>query len=167
MQRFSFLLMMVLAFSFIDLVSQDNPKSRERIETAKKVKLLEILDLNESESEKFLVKYNSAEKLVKEKNELFHKYTQELMQLLDDKASTKELSDKSAAVINAQKELHSAVENKISSMKSILSEQNFAKFLVFDMQFNQRLRKMLFERGGEEFPPDSKKFKKFRKNNRD
>ena len=37
MQRFSFLLMMVLAFSFIDLVSQDNPKSRERIETAKKM----------------------------------------------------------------------------------------------------------------------------------
>lgn len=95
----------IMMFNFDYSFSQEfPPKGRERMETAKKMKLLEILDLSESESEKFLIKYTASEKLIKEKNEQFQKANTELIEYMDKNPDGKELSDKTNFVLQSQKD---------------------------------------------------------------
>jgi len=158
MYRFNllFVIAICLVFGSLELFSQPNPqRAKERIDVAKKMRLLEILELNEAEADKFLAKYSIIEKNIKEKNDNFQNANEALIEYIEKNPSGKELSDKTNAVITAQEELHRAMESKLSGMKQVLSEQNFSKFVAFEIQFNRKMRKMLMFRGNPDgFPPD-------------
>jgi hypothetical protein len=156
MLKFNFIIAVLIVgiFQFSDTFSQEfAPRGRERMETAKKMKLLEILDLTEAEADKFLIKYTTAEKLIKEKNEQFRKANESLIEYLDDSPNGKELNDKTNAVVQAQKELHSAIENRFSTLKQSLSDQNFAKYLAFEIEFTRRLKKFLTDKDDDRGKP--------------
>ncbi len=61
------LIIFCLCFTYLTAQPFENERPLEKFRTLKKVKLLEELNLNESESEKILIKYNSAEKKKKKK----------------------------------------------------------------------------------------------------
>ncbi len=149
MYKFSFVIIpiMMILLSGQSLLSQGNAvRPKERMEVAKKMRLLEILDLNESEAEKVLIKYTLLEKAIREKNDAFRDANEELIEYVDKTPNGKELSDKTNKVISSQKELHAAVEAKLADMRQVLGEQNFAKFIAFESHFAKRMRKMLMDR---------------------
>lgn len=153
MFRFKILLLMVSILLLNNKIySQDVAlKPAERIEAAKKIRLLEILNLNESDADKMLVRYTALERTIREKKEAFMSINDELIEYIEKYPNGKELSDKTNKVIKAQKELHSAVEDKLSGMKQILNDENFAKFVAFEIKFSKRMRNAIMDR---EFPGD-------------
>lgn len=144
MLRYKFIVIVLLlgAVGFTQTFSQKskNRNGKARMETAKKMKLLEILDLSDKEADDFLVKFTNVEKVIKEKGSALRKANKELIKYLDENPKGKELGEKSNAVVSAQKDLHSAIDNRINVMKQTLSEQNFAKYLAFESVYNKKIR---------------------------
>ena len=135
--------------------SQRGPhRAHERLELIKKMKMLEILDLDEKTGEKFLLKYNTAEDKVK-------KIGDEVRQISDDLADAIEKKDKSKTIsltntlIEKQKQFFDAQIEKLNSLKNVLSEEQFAKYVLFENQFPQMIRKFLMEGKGRGRGPHS------------
>ena len=63
------LIAVFFAFSSTNTFAQRNIKAKERIEQVKKVKLLEVLELDEKAADKFLAKYTAWENKIKDKRE--------------------------------------------------------------------------------------------------
>ncbi len=136
-------------------ISQPAEFARERMETLKLVKILEILDLKEDEADKFIGKYKSLEKAVKDKSDKLEILNDELRLALKKDANDKEIKELTDKFLVVQNEFFMANMEKLKSMQSFLNQQNYAKFLIFEMNFHKKLRNMLMDfnkkKGGPDF----------------
>lgn len=142
-------LTIILTFTFGYVNAQKQPlKSMERIQSLKKIKLLEILELNEAEADKFIVKFNEYEKNVLDKFNKFEDVCEELRIAIynNDYKNIEKLNDN---YIVANKELNKAVQDKFDNIRKILPKEKFAKYLVFERRFQNELRKQVFKRLGD------------------
>lgn len=151
------LIIFYISFSYLIAQPFENERPLEKFRIMKKVKLLEELNLNESESEKFLIKYNSAENLIIEKQENFKKALDDLELAMKNKKSEKEILELTNKVVDAHNELLKARAKKIEEVKKVLNNEQFAKFLVFEKNFMEQIRDLMKE---------GPKFRKFREKNR-
>jgi len=156
-------LIFTLAFGFT--YSQKPPKKAiERIQSLKKIKLLEVLELNEAESDKFLVKYNEYEKNVLDKYKKLEDATEELHKAIIDE-DYKNIDKLSENYIIANKELNQSIQDKYENIKKLLPKEKFAKYLIFERRFQEELRKQIFkrmgEKDGEDTPKQRRKYRDF------
>lgn len=136
-----------LAFGYV--FAQKPPmKALERIQSIKKVKLLEVLELSEAESDKFLVKYNEYEKNVLDKYRKLEESSQELHKAIINE-DYKNIDKLNENYMNANKELNQAIQDKYENVKKLLPKEKFAKYLIFERQFQNELRKQIFKRMGD------------------
>lgn len=143
-------LTMILASFFTMIavypVSSEPPfRAKERIEQLKKIKLLDILQLSEERSTKFLSKYNEMDRQTEEKKlEMEHE-----MKILEVKiksnAPEEEIKAQTEKALKAYKAYHESLKNKMDEMKSMLTDIEFAKFLVFESQFHEEVRKIIMK----------------------
>lgn len=161
------LVLIVFMSGSFNLNAQRNaPKAKERMEIAKKMRLLEVLNLKDEEADKFLVKYTSFEKNIREKNDYFMEANEDLIEYMDNNPNGKELNEKVNTVVNAHRDFNRAVESKFSDMKSVLSEQNYARFVAFELKFMKRIRRIMSEgpqHGRDVDPEDGRGFPKKKK----
>ncbi len=136
----------VLICSAVMLIAQPPFHARERISEFKKIKLLEILDLDEQTSEKFLAKYNSAEKIISEKLEKVQDAMLDLEYALRKKSGKEEIAKNSQKVMDAQRDLLNTMVEQQKEIKGILNEEQFAKYLLFENRFKSELQRLLIER---------------------
>jgi hypothetical protein len=115
------------------------PKAIERINSLKKVKLLEVLELKEDEADKFLVKYNGYEKDIQDKMKALEDKTIDLHQALNSKS--KDLEKITNDYIALKSDLDNAVNKKLSDLKNYLTPEQYAKYLLFERNFQEELRK--------------------------
>jgi len=115
------------------------PKAMERISSLKKVKLLEVLNLSESEADKFLVKYNSYEKDIQNKMKSLEEKSRELHQAINSKS--KDLEKITREYISLKTDLDNTVNQKLMDMKNYLTTEQYAKYLLFERNFQNELRK--------------------------
>lgn len=132
-------LLVILAFGLFPIVMQAQPqRARERVQTLKKVKLVEILNLNESEADKFLAKYSGYENKVMEKHQAIQNAMRELNQSLKgDKSGLRQKSDN---VLKLQEEMQALQLEKERAMRSSLNDEQFAKYLLFERNFARELK---------------------------
>lgn len=144
--KFTFAVSIIALFGIISsqFAFAQPPRGKERIERAKKTFILDYLDLNEEESDRFIAKYSFWENQVIEKKDLYDEALEDLKNAVEKQ--NKEIAPLSQKVIDAQFELHKAITDKNKAMKSILNENNFAKFLIFEDEFRRKLQKMLMNR---------------------
>ncbi|MCX7736970.1 MAG: hypothetical protein N2319_09680 [Candidatus Kapabacteria bacterium] len=126
--------------------AQPNPKAMEQLKQFKKIKLLEILDLDEATAEKFLVKYNANEKKVEEKKKQMDEAVQDLENSLKNAASKDEISKKTEKVLQLTQEFQKVIDESLQSMKSILNEVQYAKYVIFEHRFRGEVQKAIIER---------------------
>ncbi|MCX7908682.1 MAG: hypothetical protein N2560_04105 [Ignavibacteria bacterium] len=150
MFKFNFKSAVVVLFAIVcvasNVFSQPAFRAKERIAEFKKMKLLEVLDLDEKTAEKFLIKYTSIEKIVREKQEKLEEAILDLEYLLRKKASKDEISKQSQKVMDLQRDFLNTLLEQQKEIKSILSEEQFAKYLVFENRFRERLQQAIIER---------------------
>ncbi|MGA2298984.1 MAG: hypothetical protein ABSG15_15675 [FCB group bacterium] len=139
------LLFAVTSISF----AQPANKAKERISMMKKMKLLEILNLDEAQADKFITQYTSWEKKMEEQRNAVDKASQDLGKSIKGDASNDEISKKSDVLIETQTKLQGIYFDKLKAMKSILNTKEYGKYLVFEDRFMKELQRILFKRGME------------------
>ena len=153
------LLAVLIALSTVNTFAQRNIKARERIDQVKKVKLLEILELDEKSADKFLAKYTAWENKIKEKKEATDLISDEIEVAIKKKVDKSEISKLTNKYMDSMNEFHKMMLDRNNDIKSILDEIQFAKYLIFEENFFKDIQKVMFrmmkQRGGDMHePPD-------------
>lgn len=156
------ILTLIFTFALGYLNAQNQPlRAMERIQSLKKIKLLEILELNEADADKFIVKFNEYEKNVLDKFKNLEDASNELQKAIEnnDYKNIDKLNDN---YILANKELNQAIQDKFDNVKKILPKEKFAKYLVFERRFQNEVRRQVFKRMGEMDDDEPMPGRKFR-----
>ena len=127
-------------------MAQPPKKALERIELMKKMKLLEILNLDEATAEKFLIKFNVYENKLKDKKEELDRFVDELRDNIKDKESNETLAKKTEKAIQLQEELQHLFLEKLKYLKPLLNDEQYAKYIVFESKFQEELRRIIMEK---------------------
>lgn len=118
---------------------------KAKIEQLKKLKLIEKLDLDDATAEKFFMRYNTGQKKVEEARKALDEATNDL-----DKAKASDNSDRikslTEQMLGKHKNLQDATNEMLKSIRGVLSEKQYAEFLVFEAKFPEILRKSLHDR---------------------
>ncbi len=154
MKRFNLVWLILLTFTLpIFIVAQPperdrmgEPMSPQKLAEFKKLKLLEVLDLDEKTSEKFLAKYNATEKVIQEQHKNVEDAILDLEYMIRKKVGKDELAKQSQKVMDAQKNLVNALMEQQKEIKTVLNEEQFAKFLVFENRFRKELQRFIIDR---------------------
>lgn len=149
MSRFSLKFgIFIFLFAFVSIIVLAQPafRAKERITEFKKMKLLDLLDFDEQTSNKFLSKYSSAEKLIGEKRDKLQEAILDLEYLIRKKAKKEDIQKQSQIVMDAQRDLVNTMFEQQMEIKSILSDEQFAKYLIFENRFRKEIQKFLFRR---------------------
>lgn len=140
------LLLVFFAFIASTAFAQPAFRAKERIAEFLKMKLLEFLDLDEETSNKFLPKYSQSEKIIGEKHQKLQDAVLDLEYLLRKKAKKEDIQKQTQAVMEAQQDLTNAMFEQQKEIKSVLNDEQFAKFLVFINRFREEIQKFLIKR---------------------
>lgn len=158
------LLLLLMAVSTYAQMGDENIKIRERIMRFKMTRLIDVLDMDEATAEKFFVRYNLAQNAVRSAQQALDSVINELDKAVMDNnhARIKELTELSLRLHN---ELQSAIAEVFRSVRPVLSEEQYARFLIFEARFHDEVKKRLMERRGRGDRDDSQG--KQRKRDRD
>ena len=141
----------VIVFGFVASISPQKKfgrdgEMRERMAQLEKIKLIEVMNMDEETTLRFFSRRAD-----------FIKKHDEMRDIIDGKIDQLEATIKSARMvtdselqnmINEIIELHTSLENKraefIRSLNDILSTEQIARYVVFEKRFKDELRKLLF-----------------------
>lgn len=137
------ILIFIITLSTSLVFAQPANKAKERIAMMKKMKLLEILNLDEQNSEKFMVKYSVYEKKVEEQRMAVDATADELGAAIKKDASKEDIANLTDKLINNQAKLNDVYLEKLKAFKTVLEPKEYAKFLVFESKFMKELQKIL------------------------
>ncbi len=143
LRKCSVLAVIVGLFAASAINAQPPRKALERLEQFKKMKLIDILDMDEKTSEKFFAKYNEYDNRHEEKRKELQKTLENLKTALRYDSSEEELTKLTEKVIKYQDELHQIRSEKLKAMKSVLSNEQYSKFVLFEHVFIEEVRKRL------------------------
>jgi len=119
---------------------------QKKIREVKKIKLLEILNMDEESSDKFLAKYSFYDKKIAAEKNKIDEFSIKLQDAVDNKSSEKILAERINAMDAVRDNLYRLHREMSAEMKTILSTEQYAKFIVFEHRFMKRLFKMMNNR---------------------
>lgn len=143
MKKLTYSISILFILSVSALISQPR-KMHERMTTLKKVKLLEFLDLEESVANKVIMKIDSYEDQLRDAKEEMREKGRKIYNELDDLSET-EVKKQNDELIKLQKRIADIHQERLESMRTILNEQQFAKYQIFELKFAEEIRKHLIE----------------------
>lgn len=137
------------------VVAQPRPegpreKGAERLAQFKKLRLIEVLDLDEQTAEKFFVRYNEGQKKIDQARKDLQEAVGELEAAVKAKVSDAELNGKSEQVVKRIQQFSQAITERLNAVRPLLSPQQYAKLVVFEVRFTEALQRALLRRGGPE-----------------
>ena len=121
---------------------EDRP-ALDRIESFKKVRLLEVLKLDEATSAKFIARYNLRAEKMRASERTRSEIVDQLEQQVASNASEAEFSQTFAALAEQEKKMFEKRLSFISDLRDILTPQQVAQFIVFERTFNRDLRNIV------------------------
>jgi len=118
----------------------------QKIENMKKMKLLEFLDLNEDQADKFLVKYTIGSKAVMENMKKADELSDKLKDAMKDNSGSKEAISLADELVKTQKAIDNAKGQLMDNMKSILPPEKFTKYVYFESNFQKEVMKRMMQK---------------------
>jgi Spy/CpxP family protein refolding chaperone len=123
----------------------DSPQALERVERWRKMRLIEVLELKEEQSVRFLPRMNEHEQrmrdLHKEKDEVLDK----IDRLVRNRADDKEIEKVFPEFFAVDARMGEERQNFFNSTSDILTVEQRAKFLLFERHFERELREAMRE----------------------
>ncbi len=152
---FLVLLVAGLAFSQPMPPMNDGPRRqqvRERVREIKMLKLMEVLQLSEDQSARFFPRYRDAEDKIDALNDEMEEVLNELSEASIDnsKKDIDALIERYSALVKQQVDVQLEL---VTSVADILSAKQRAGLIVFERRFQNRLRDLKHEWGGDVPPP--------------
>ena len=129
-------------------VAQENQapapgRALERVEQFKKIRLMEVLNLDEQSSIKFFARYNKHQELLRD---LRQKQVQALGRVQSSrkaKAADVEYDKIVEELLSLENRATEAKSKYIDELKQVLSSKQLAEYLVFETRFQQNLRDLV------------------------
>jgi hypothetical protein len=124
-------------------------EAREKIEQLEKIKLIEILKMDEKTTLKFFARRTEFMDNLKDIN----KKQDVLLEKLDDAINSNKNKDDSYyqgmidQYFNLEQQIFEARKSFITSLSDILTKEQIAKLLVFQKKFREEVRDILFRHG--------------------
>jgi hypothetical protein len=133
------------SFNYSTAYLQNN-QIKDKINQLKKIKLIDILRLDENNVDKFFARYGEQERKVEEQRLQLKKSINQLEQAIYNNATEKEIQQLIQNIHNKDIALVNTTIEKQKALKSLLDEQQFAKLIVFEYQFMTKLQKALMDK---------------------
>lgn len=115
----------------------------DRIESYKKVRMLEVLKLGEDQSVKFVSRYNKHQDTMHG----FEKERNELVDKLDEQARSDAKDADYGQTFNSLLDLDKKISEErlqfLDEIKEVLSHKQIAEYIVFERNFAKELRKAI------------------------
>lgn len=118
-------------------------KEVEKIQLFKKLKLIEVLKINDETAEQLLLKLNYFEAQMKSKNAEIQSSLSQLHEIVKSKKNTASIKEQNDKLLKLYDELQNLSKNRLLAVRQILDEENYAKFLLFESRFRKELREHL------------------------
>jgi hypothetical protein len=120
-------------------------KAREKMEELKKIKLIEILQMDEETSIKFFTRRSEHMRRMEDIHQAEEKKITQLRDLLEAKEKNSSALQKAIDdYLSLQEDIIKERQNFFKSTSEILSVEQMAKFVVFEEQFREEISGLLF-----------------------
>jgi arginine deiminase len=149
MKKFFFFTVLIVASSSVFQAQEKNwdhhDKPLKKIEEWEKIKLIEILNMNEDLSVRFFARRNEHQKKMRE---LIDKRDQAVQQLEKEvkeggKSSEKAYQEQVNNLISSEHKFLKERESYYKSLNDLLSAEQIAKLYIFEVKFRRELREKL------------------------
>lgn len=123
-----------------------NPKMLQKIEELRKIKLLDVLDLEGEQVEKFFAIYNKHQhSLIKNRTDI-ELAAKSINSMLESGAADGKLAQETEALRKAIRDRSKVLEARFDDVKSVLSPKQYAAYVVFETQFQEELQRKIIDR---------------------
>ncbi len=120
--------------------SEHRAAALERIENYKKLRMVEVLKLNEEQSVKLLARYNKHRELTKGLEKERMAIVDKIENLLSANTSDSDFNKNLNDLIDADKRLFELRAKYFSELKEIFSSKQIAEYIVFERNFMSDIR---------------------------
>lgn len=119
---------------------------RKKIEDLRKIKLLEILELEGNQVEKFFAVYNKHQRNIENLREQVNRSTSEVQGMLDSDESEAKVTQKVDEIRKQIRDLSKEIDVTFDEAKAVLTARQYAQYVVFEARFRDELERKIFER---------------------
>jgi len=131
-------------------------KALERVEQFKKIRLMEVLGLDEPTSIKFFARYGNHQRVLQELRKKQLQALGRVQTLRKGKSPDAEYEKVIQNLQTLEGEVRDAKLKYLDELREILSSKQIAEYLVFELRFQQNLRELI--RDGQRNRPDPLKW---------
>lgn len=121
-------------------------RAKERMNQVKLIKLLDVLDLDEKTSEKFIPRFNAIEKKFEDNRVQIDSALEELEISIQKGEKKERVNERIKVIMDLNKQFSALMNEKFEAIKPLLSEEQYAKYVLFEFKFSKEIHKMLIER---------------------
>ncbi len=125
---------------------QDPEKIKSRIMEMKAKKLVEMLDLSGDQKTKFLATYEESQHNIDDAKKYLDAAVRKLNKILKD-GSDSEISAATDELLKNYDALVTAQKDRITELKPLLSVEQYAKLMMFEIRFPDVLQRLIMRRG--------------------
>jgi hypothetical protein len=118
-------------------------KAAERVEQYKKIRMMEVLGLNEQTSIKFFARYNKNFEVMKDLRQKQVQTLVRIQNLRKSKASDNEYAKVVSDLRSLEDQVNQTKAKYIDDLTDVLTSKQLAEYLVFELRFQQNLRDLV------------------------
>jgi hypothetical protein len=137
-----------MAMLFVTLSAQETQppvqgKAAERVEQFKKIRMMEVLGMDEQTSIKFFARYNKNAEVMKELRQKQIQALTQIQNLRKNKASDNDYAKVITDLRSLEEQVNQTKSKYIDDLKDVLTNKQLAEYLVFELRFQQNLRDLV------------------------
>ena len=118
-------------------------RALERVEQFKKIRLMEVLNLDEEHSIKFFVRYNKYQELLRDLRKQQAQALARVQELRKSKAADSEYDKMVDELLLLESQINDAKSKYVEELKGVLTSKQLVEYLVFEARFQQNLRELV------------------------
>jgi hypothetical protein len=130
-----------------DLIAQDQLPTRgpaaERIEQFKKVRLMEVLNMNEETSIRFFARYNKYVETLRAIQKDHNTLIDQLQNLTNSNAKNSDIEQAIKDIGMSEEKITETRSKFVEELKDVISVKQVAEYVVFERNFNKNLREIM------------------------
>jgi hypothetical protein len=137
-----------VAICFVTVSAQDaqppvQGRAAERVEQFKKIRIMEVLGLDEQSSIKFFARYNKNLEVMKDLRQKQIQTLARIQNLRKGKASDSDYAKVVTELRSLEDQVNQTKSHYIDDLKDVLTNKQLAEYLVFELRFQQNLRDLV------------------------
>ena len=146
--RSSALMLIVSAAISMPGMAQENPppgqgRGLERVEQFKKIRLMEVLNLDEQSSIRFFARYNKYQELLRDLRKRQVQALGRVQALRKSNAADAEYGKMVDELVSVESQINDAKSKYVEELKPVLTSKQLVEYLVFEARFQQNLRDLV------------------------